>query len=283
MRLAASQGLLQPHPAAASCRVVPRVPVHRGEWRCRFYHADPHPGNILRMTDGRLCYLDFGMMGHIDRATRQALIRATLHMVNREFEELANDFVTLGLLPEDSEATVEEVTAALRGAPLAFAPPSLRPIPSEPRQQTAVRLQLPASPVLSRPDYSAAASGAVATAYATTAPPPPPLPCWLPGAEQRRFCYDLRCCRCCCAGLDPRHRKSTVSSPACHQAAGEACDAVGELLAVVLQEGSPQAPRVPQGAYWGRSAERIRYHAGLSSRLARTCMQCVMHAPPQVS
>lgn len=69
------------------------------------------------MTDGRLCYLDFGMMGHIGRPTRQALIRATLHMVNREFEELAEDFVTLGLLPEDSEATVEEITTALRGAP----------------------------------------------------------------------------------------------------------------------------------------------------------------------
>eukprot|EP00892_Ulva_mutabilis_P005960 jgi/Ulvmu1/3736/UM173_0009.1 len=80
-----------------------------------FYHADPHPGNILRMRDGRLCYLDFGMMGHIDRATRQALIRATLHMVNREFEELASDFVTLGLLPEDSDATVPEITASLRG------------------------------------------------------------------------------------------------------------------------------------------------------------------------
>jgi serine/threonine protein kinase len=27
-----------------------------------FYHADPHPGNLLRMRDGRLCYLDFGMV-----------------------------------------------------------------------------------------------------------------------------------------------------------------------------------------------------------------------------
>ena len=85
-----------------------------GLW-CRFYHADPHAGNILRMTDGRLCYLDFGMMGRVDRATRQALIRATLHMVNREFDALATDFVTLGLLPEDSRASREEIIAALQG------------------------------------------------------------------------------------------------------------------------------------------------------------------------
>ncbi|MEW5305728.1 MAG: hypothetical protein WDW36_008247 [Sanguina aurantia] len=30
------------------------------------YHADPHPGNLLKMKDGRLAYLDFGMMGAID-------------------------------------------------------------------------------------------------------------------------------------------------------------------------------------------------------------------------
>ena len=88
--------------------------------RCRFYHADPHAGNILRMTDGRLCYLDFGMMGRIDRATRQALIRATLHMVNREFDALATDFVTLGLLPEDTPASREEIIAALQGAQHAY-------------------------------------------------------------------------------------------------------------------------------------------------------------------
>lgn len=30
-----------------------------------FFHADPHPGNLLVLADGRICYLDFGMMGSI--------------------------------------------------------------------------------------------------------------------------------------------------------------------------------------------------------------------------
>ncbi|MDA7803605.1 AarF/ABC1/UbiB kinase family protein [Crocinitomix sp.] len=30
-----------------------------------FFHADPHPGNLLVMPNGRICYLDFGMMGSI--------------------------------------------------------------------------------------------------------------------------------------------------------------------------------------------------------------------------
>ena len=30
-----------------------------------FFHADPHPGNLLVMPNGKICYLDFGMMGSI--------------------------------------------------------------------------------------------------------------------------------------------------------------------------------------------------------------------------
>ncbi|HSH95508.1 MAG TPA: AarF/UbiB family protein, partial [Roseimicrobium sp.] len=37
-----------------------------------FFHADPHPGNIQIMADGRVCFLDFGMMGFLDLRTREA-------------------------------------------------------------------------------------------------------------------------------------------------------------------------------------------------------------------
>ena len=30
-----------------------------------FFHADPHPGNILLLEDGRLCYIDFGLTGSL--------------------------------------------------------------------------------------------------------------------------------------------------------------------------------------------------------------------------
>ncbi|CAI7879343.1 unnamed protein product [Closterium sp. NIES-54] len=76
-----------------------------------FYHADPHPGNFLLTRDQRLAYLDFGMMGSMDRDVREAFIRAAVHLVNREFDLLAGDFVTLGLLPPGQE--MSEVSFAL--------------------------------------------------------------------------------------------------------------------------------------------------------------------------
>ncbi|MDY6954943.1 MAG: AarF/ABC1/UbiB kinase family protein, partial [Thermodesulfobacteriota bacterium] len=36
-----------------------------------FFHADPHPGNIYVLPDNMICYLDYGMMGRIDRQTRE--------------------------------------------------------------------------------------------------------------------------------------------------------------------------------------------------------------------
>ncbi len=66
-----------------------------------FFHADPHPGNLLALKDGRLCYLDFGMMSEVSRDSRTGLIQAVVHLVNRNFGKLSKDFVTLGFLAED--------------------------------------------------------------------------------------------------------------------------------------------------------------------------------------
>lgn len=66
-----------------------------------FFHADPHPGNLLALADGRLAYLDFGMMSEVSRESRTGLIQAVVHLVNRNFSALSKDFVTLGFLGEE--------------------------------------------------------------------------------------------------------------------------------------------------------------------------------------
>ncbi|XP_052210732.1 uncharacterized protein LOC127813674 isoform X1 [Diospyros lotus] len=65
-----------------------------------FFHADPHPGNLVATEDGFLAYFDFGMMGNIPRHYRVGLIQMLVHFVNRDSEGLANDFLSLGFIPE---------------------------------------------------------------------------------------------------------------------------------------------------------------------------------------
>merc|ERR1719181_1325130 len=40
------------------------------EW----FHADVHAGNLLMLTDGRVCFIDFGIVGSIPRKTADAML-----------------------------------------------------------------------------------------------------------------------------------------------------------------------------------------------------------------
>jgi predicted unusual protein kinase regulating ubiquinone biosynthesis (AarF/ABC1/UbiB family) len=77
-----------------------------------FFHADPHPGNLLAMADGRLAYLDFGMMSEVTAEQRYGLIDAVVHLVNRDFESLSKDYVRLGFLTPETD--LSKITPALR-------------------------------------------------------------------------------------------------------------------------------------------------------------------------
>ncbi|MEA5550798.1 AarF/ABC1/UbiB kinase family protein [Anabaena cylindrica UHCC 0172] len=70
-----------------------------------FFHADPHPGNLLATFDGKLAYLDFGMMSEIKPPQRYGLIEAIVHVVNRDFDLLAQDYVKLEFLTPETDLT----------------------------------------------------------------------------------------------------------------------------------------------------------------------------------
>lgn len=70
-----------------------------------FFHADPHPGNLLATFDGKLAYLDFGMMSEIKPPQRYGLIEAIVHVVNRDFDSLAQDYVKLEFLSPETDLT----------------------------------------------------------------------------------------------------------------------------------------------------------------------------------
>ncbi|WP_096608302.1 AarF/UbiB family protein [Calothrix sp. NIES-2100] len=67
-----------------------------------FFHADPHPGNLFAMPDGRMAYIDFGMMDQLEETTKETLVDALVHLVNKDYTDLATDFVQLGFLTPDT-------------------------------------------------------------------------------------------------------------------------------------------------------------------------------------
>lgn len=80
-----------------------------------FFHADPHAGNLLATPDGKLCYLDFGMMSYLEESQRLSIIEAVVHLVNRDFEALAKLYVRMGFIADDVDTRpiVDGLAAAL--------------------------------------------------------------------------------------------------------------------------------------------------------------------------
>jgi len=83
-----------------------------------FFHADPHPGNLLAMPTGKLAFLDFGMMSQIQPEQRYGLINAIVHIVNRDFEGLVHDYVKLGFLKPETDLApiIPELTKVFNNA-----------------------------------------------------------------------------------------------------------------------------------------------------------------------
>jgi len=68
-------------------------------FRDGFFHADPHPGNLLVLPGDRLGLLDCGMIGRLDERTRRALEDALLAVVEGDADALAEQVLRLGRLP----------------------------------------------------------------------------------------------------------------------------------------------------------------------------------------
>ncbi len=90
-----------------------------------YFHADPHPGNMFALEGktgdlGHLAYVDFGMMDSISDEDRLILTGAVVHLINKDFENLARDFRNLGFLNKKKDLTnivpvLEEVLGGTLG------------------------------------------------------------------------------------------------------------------------------------------------------------------------
>lgn len=66
-----------------------------------FFHGDPHPGNILITEDGRIAFVDFGIVGRIDDDFIEAYTNVAIAIVNHDIDLLINEYLKLGILSED--------------------------------------------------------------------------------------------------------------------------------------------------------------------------------------
>ena len=67
------------------------------------FHSDPHPGNLIRTPEGRLAVIDYGLMTEVDDEFKYGMIEAIAHLIQRDYEAILDDFVTLEFIPEGTD------------------------------------------------------------------------------------------------------------------------------------------------------------------------------------
>lgn len=61
-----------------------------------FFHADPHPGNIW-IKDGKICYLDFGIMGNLSKTLNNALNDIIVATAYRDTDQMVSVLLSIGI------------------------------------------------------------------------------------------------------------------------------------------------------------------------------------------
>ena len=79
-----------------------------------YFHGDPHPGNVFITDQGRLGLHDFGVIGSIDRPTRQALASFMLAFTEQDTDWVLDSWLELGMLSKAADrAKLRPAVAAL--------------------------------------------------------------------------------------------------------------------------------------------------------------------------
>ena len=66
-----------------------------------FFHSDPHPGNLLVDSKGRLVLIDFGLCAEVDAIDMRSMTSAVVHLMKGDVEGLLEDAIELKFLPKD--------------------------------------------------------------------------------------------------------------------------------------------------------------------------------------
>jgi predicted unusual protein kinase regulating ubiquinone biosynthesis (AarF/ABC1/UbiB family) len=79
-----------------------------------FFHSDPHPGNMMKINPDflakrpdingtRIALLDFGLIAQVQQKDMDTMVSAIIHLANRDYASLVDDFISLEILPSDCD------------------------------------------------------------------------------------------------------------------------------------------------------------------------------------
>ena len=77
-----------------------------------YFHADMHQGNLLVDNSGQLIFIDFGIMGRIDKINRRFLAEILYGFIKRDYKKVAEVHIAARLVPQNVNS--DELAQALR-------------------------------------------------------------------------------------------------------------------------------------------------------------------------
>ena len=81
-------------------------------YRDGFFHADMHPGNVFVLADGRISFVDFGIMGHLIKKERLYITQIMHGFVQKDFDRVAKLHLLAGYVPANTN--VKDFSLACR-------------------------------------------------------------------------------------------------------------------------------------------------------------------------